>query len=198
MRQYNQIADWYVDTRNPEVGVPDLLAFAKLLPRQARVLDAGCGHGVPVSQRLLQQGFQLHGLDSSAEMIARYRANFPGVPARREPVEDTRFDDASFDAVVAWGLLFHLRGRDQEAVMRRVSDWLAPGGWFLFTSGGTAGERTGEMGGIEFRYRSLGVDTYREILEGAGMRLHDHHTDEWDNHVYIAQKGRAALSSSTR
>ena len=196
MREYDRIADWYVDTRNPEVGAPDLLAFAKLLPRQARVLDAGCGHGVPVSQLLLQQGFQLHGLDSSAKMVARYRANFPGVPTQCEPVEDAHFDEASFDAVVAWGLLFHLCEREQKTVIRRVSNWLAPGGWFLFTSGRTAGERVGEMGGIEFRYRSLGVDTYRETLEEAGMHLHDHHTDEWDNHVYIAHKGRAALSSS--
>jgi SAM-dependent methyltransferase len=196
VREYDQIADWYVDSRSPEVGVPDLVAFAKLFPHPAKVLDVGCGHGVPVSQFLLQRGFHLYGLDSSAEMIARYRINFPRVPTRCEPVQDAHFDEASFDAVVAWGVLFHLGESDQETVIRRVSAWLEPGGWFLFTSGPAAGERVGEMGGIEFRYRSLGVDRHREVLEEAGMRLHDHHSDEWDNHVYLARKGRDDDSAS--
>ena len=190
MHEYDQIADWYVDSRSSEIGVPDLVAFAKLLPRQTKVLDLGCGHGVPVSQFLLDQGFQLCGLDSSVELIARYRANFPHVPTRCEPVQDAHFEEASFDAVVACGLLFHLRRREQEAAIRKVADWLKYGGWFLFTSGSAAGERVGEMSGVEFHYRSLGVDVYRQLLEEAGMRLHDHHSDDWDNYVYLARKGR--------
>ncbi len=196
MREYDQIADWYVDSRGAEVGLPELEAFLEPLPQQAEVLDLGCGHGVPVTRFLLDRGFHPLGLDSSVEMLARYRASFPELPTRCERVQDARFDGASFDAVVAWGLLFHLTEREQESLIEKVANWLVPGGRFLFTSGEAAGERVGEMGGVEFRYRSLGVEGYRRVLEEEGMCLDDHHRDAWENHVYFAWKGRAGNSSS--
>ena len=188
MREYDQIAEWYVAARNPEVGVPDLTAFARRLPADARVLDLGCGDGVPISQFLTREGFDVVGLDSSPEMIARYRANFPGVPARCERVEEATFAAESFEAVVAWGVLFHLSEADQGAVIRKVSEWLRPGGRLLFTSGDVEDTSEGEMDGVSFRYTSLGVSGYRDVVERAGMHLEAEHRDEWDNHVYVAAK----------
>ena len=127
-------------------------------------------------------------LDSSLEMIARYRGNFPAVPARCVRVQAAHFPAASFEAVVAWGVLFHMPEADQEGVIRKVAEWLKPGGWFLFTSGNVEGTSEGEMNGVSFRYVSLGVKTYRHLIDRAGMYLETHHSDTWDNHVYIARK----------
>jgi hypothetical protein len=41
MHEYDQIAEWYIATRNPEVGVPALAALARRLPLRAKVLDLG-------------------------------------------------------------------------------------------------------------------------------------------------------------
>ncbi len=188
MREYDQIAEWYVAARNPEVGIPDLQAFARLLPPDARVLDLGCGDGVPVSRLLTRAGFDVVGLDSSPEMIARYRANFPGVPTRCERVEGASFAAETFEAVVAWGVLFHLSEAEQRAVIRKVGDWLRPGGRLLFTSGESEGTSEGEMDGVPFQYISLGMSGYRDVVERAGMRLEAEHRDEWGNHVYVAAK----------
>ncbi len=186
MRAYDEIAAWFAATRSPEVGAPDLAAFARALPPRARVLDAGCGTGLPVSQLLLEAGCRLTALDSSAEMLRRYRARFPGVPTHRTRLQEASFAPASFDAVVAWGVLFHLNAAGQAAAIGRVGAWLRPGGRFLFTSGRTAGVTEGTMSGVAFRYVSLGVDAYRALLEGAGLHLEQHHTDAWENHVYVA------------
>lgn len=188
MHEYDQIADWYAAVRRPEVGIPDLAAFAESLPPGAKILDVGCGNGIPVSQFLLQAGFELIGLDSSSGMIAMYRAKFPDVPARCEPVQEASFAPESFEAVVAWGVLFHLSEAEQEAVLRKVSQWLKPGGKFLFTAGDSKGSVESKMNGVMFRYTSLGSSEYRRILESAGMRLEDEHSDAWENYVYRAQK----------
>ena len=188
MREYDQIAEWYATARSPEVGLPDLAALAESLPAGARVLDLGCGTGLPVSQFLQREGFDLVALDSSEAMVAHYRVNVPGAPVRRERAQDADFAAGSFDAVVAWGVLFHLSEADQATVIRKVARWLSPGGRFVFTSGEAAGETTGEMNGVAFQYRSLGVERYRELLERAGMRLEHHHADAWENYVYVASQ----------
>lgn len=188
MREYDQIAAWYAAARDPTVGVPELSALIRRLPPRTDVLDLGCGDGVPVSRCLIQAGFRITALDSSREMIARYQANFPGVPARCARAQEARFAAASFGAVVAWGVLFHLSEAQQRAVIRKVSGWLKPGGWFLFTAGDIRGEREGTMNGVAFRYVSLGARGYRDALEGAGMHLRADHRDAWDNHVYVAEK----------
>ncbi len=188
MREYDQIAEWYTAVRNLEVGVPDMEVFARMLPPRAKVLDLGCGDGIPISQILAREGLCLSGLDSSPEMIARYRANFPGVSTRCERVEEVDFAVGSFEGVVAWGVLFHLTEAKQKALIRQVSEWLKPGGQFLFTSGGTAGVSESEMNGVTFQYVSLGASAYRHLIEQAGMRLEDDHSDAWDNHVYVAKK----------
>ena len=188
MHEYDPIAAWYVATRHPEVGVPDLASFIRKLPPGSSVLDLGCGDGIPISRFLVQEGFDIVALDSSPEMIARYRANVPGVPARCERAEVADFPTGSFDAVIAWGVLFHLSEAEQRDVIENVADWLRPGGRFLFTSGEAKGTTEGNMNGVAFPYTSLGVGGYRDITESAGMHLEANYHDEWDNYVYIAEK----------
>jgi len=188
MRSYDRIAVWFERTRDPAVGLPDLDALARALPPSARVLDVGCGHGIPVSRWLVERGCRVTGLDSSPAMISRYGANVPDADARCGDVRVASFEPGSFDAVVAWGVLFHLSPADQEATIRRVATWLAPSGRFLFTSGDAAGETTGTMDGVTFRYVSLGALAYRRALESAGLVFDGAHDDAWDNHVYLAHR----------
>ena len=188
MRDYDQIADWYAATRNPRVGAADVQALARRLTPGARVLDLGCGNGVPISRLLIREGFDVVGLDSSPKMLERYEANFPGVATRCERVQEARFTDASLEAVVAWGILFHLSKTEQAAVIPRVSKWLKPGGTFLFTAGDCAGTAEGEMNGVSFWYVSLDIGGYARLVERAEMHLEDHYRDEWENCVYIARR----------
>ena len=192
MRAYDQIAEWYVAHRSPEVGVAEVEALIQTLPPGARVLDLGCGDGEPLSRCLAQGGAELTGLDSSAVMVARYRARFPGVRAVRARAQHASFSAGAFEAVVAWGVLFHLSEAGQRAVLEKVSTWLVPGGRFLFTSGTEAGEREGTMEGVTFRYVSLGVTGYRALAERAGLELEREHRDAWDNHVYVAARDAEA------
>lgn len=188
MREYDEIAAWFADTRRRDTGVPDVTAFARALPQGARVLDLGCGTGVPITQCLLEQGCEVYAIDSSPAMIARFRVAFPGVPAACERIQDSTFFDTTFDGIVAWGVFFHLDRADQEAAIAAIARALKPGGQMFFTSADVEATAESAMHGVPFTYVSLGSAAYARLLRDHGLELTDEHNDAWDNYVYIAAK----------
>jgi SAM-dependent methyltransferase len=81
MREYDLIADWFPTDRGRTVGVAEALAVAATLAVRSRILDVGCGNGVPVTEALVNAGYRMVGLDNSAGMLARFHANLPGTPS---------------------------------------------------------------------------------------------------------------------
>jgi ubiquinone/menaquinone biosynthesis C-methylase UbiE len=63
MREYDLIADWYWTDRGRTVGVAEALAVAATLPAGSRILDIGCGNGVPITAALVKAGQHVVGLD---------------------------------------------------------------------------------------------------------------------------------------
>ena len=104
MREYDENAEWYASDRTHPTGVPEVTVLAASVPRGARVLDIGCGNGLPITRTLLDAGHHVIGLDSSREMLARFRANLPATPVIRGLVQTSAFADEVFDAAVAWGV----------------------------------------------------------------------------------------------
>ena len=188
MREYDQIFDWYVAERSPEVGVADVEEFVCTLAPGARILELGCGSGVPITRLLVRSGFQVFGVDSSAKMVAAFSANFPGLSVQCATIQDSDFFTTDFAAVIAWGVLFHLTPDMQRAALAKIAQHLQPQGRLLFTAGDKQGTRDGKMNDVDFRYYSLAADEYERILAENGMRLLNRHSDRWDNVYYIAEK----------
>ena len=112
-------------------------AFLELIGdvRGRRVLDAGCGEGYN-TRILARRGGRLTGVDLSERMIALAREE-----ERREPlgIDYVRtsytdlgaFDDASFDAVVAF--MSMMDGPRFDLAMREAFRVLRPGGFLAFS-----------------------------------------------------------------
>ncbi|MDR3700324.1 MAG: class I SAM-dependent methyltransferase [Candidatus Sulfopaludibacter sp.] len=190
MREYDLIADWYANDRGGSVGVAEALAVAAMLPAHSRILDVGCGNGVPITEALVNAGHRVIGLDSSAGMIARFRANLPGTPVVRGDARASPFADNSFDAAISWGMMFHLPRRDQASVFASVSRVLKQGAPFLFTaaeidSADDAGI-TGTMNGVTFHYYA--VASYRTLTMEFDLTLIDIHDDPGVSTYYLTRK----------
>jgi ubiquinone/menaquinone biosynthesis C-methylase UbiE len=191
VREYDLIADWYASERVSQTGVPEATALAQSISTGGRVLDIGCGNGIPVTRALLSAGHRVVGLDSSSEMLARFRANCPDTPAVRGIVQSSPFSDDAFDAAVAWGVMFYLNPDDATTAIASVSRVLKAGAPFLFTSGDVDGGYTAKedtMNGVVFRYFSFNVDGYRRILRDHALTLVDVHADSGRNTCYLARK----------
>ena len=158
------------------------------------MLDVGCGNGLPLTRLLVDHGCRVVGVDSSPNMLARFAVNFPDVPAICAPIQDCDLGGRTFDAAVAWGVMFHLPLPEQVKAIATVASVLKPGGWFLFTSGDEEGGKDGvpfagaAMNGVRFFYYSFTKDAYRDVLREHGLTLEHTHLDEGKNMYYLARK----------
>jgi ubiquinone/menaquinone biosynthesis C-methylase UbiE len=193
MREYDLIAEWYASERVDQTGVPEVTALAQSISIGGRVLDIGCGNGIPITRALLVAGHRVIGLDSSSKMLARFRANCPDTPAVQGVVQSCPFADNSFDAAIAWGVMFYLNPDEAIKAIASVSRVLKAGAPYLFTSGDVEGGYTAKedtMNGVMFRYFSFSVASYRRILGEHGFTLVDVQADSGKNGgtYYLARR----------
>jgi SAM-dependent methyltransferase len=181
------------------VGASVVADWSQTLHERAAVLDLGCGTGVPISQALIERGFNVYGVDASPSMVAAFRASFPRVPIECAAVEDSDFFGRTFDGVVAWGPFFLLDVEVQRRLIAKVAAVLSGGGRLLFTAPSqsccrraspTANSWADAMTGRTSI--SLGQEAYRNVLEAEGMSLVGTHRDEGENHYYFAKKTQVA------
>jgi 2-polyprenyl-3-methyl-5-hydroxy-6-metoxy-1,4-benzoquinol methylase len=99
-----------------------------LLPRGARVLDAGCGTG-RVGAALHARGHHVTGVDVDPALIEAARADHPGPRWEVADLATLRLDDDPFDAAVLAGnvLVFVAPGSERD-VLARVAAHVRPDG----------------------------------------------------------------------
>jgi SAM-dependent methyltransferase len=105
--------------------------LSRLIEPQARVLDLGCGAGVPATKFLTEKNFNVLGLDISAVQIERARRLVPGANFEQADMVTWQHEPASFDAVVSFYALIHVPLADQRNLLRKIRRWLRPGGYLL-------------------------------------------------------------------
>jgi SAM-dependent methyltransferase len=103
------------------------LAALEGLPRDARILDAGCGTGGFLTRlRAARPGAPLFGLEYAPSAAARAAAK-AGAAVAAGSVNALPFPDASFDAVVSLDVLCHV-AVDEGAALAEFTRILKPGG----------------------------------------------------------------------
>lgn len=128
-------SQWYIDRfRRMAAEGADLAGEARLidalLPRGARVLDAGCGPG-RVGAELAARGHEVVGVDADPALIDAAKADHPGpqwIVADLAALDLAAMDEPEpFDAAVLVGnvLPFVAPGTEPE-VLRRVAGHLHP------------------------------------------------------------------------
>jgi len=97
----------------------------------SRLLDVGCGTGHHLA-RYRQRGFEVVGVDGSAEMLELARAANPGVPLQRADLQTLPFSDATFDVVLSLEVLRYLP--EPALALREMARVLRPGGVVVATA----------------------------------------------------------------
>jgi len=167
-RGYDVIGDRFVEWRDRIVGDPRRRwadALTSRLPDGARVLELGCGAGVP-DTRLLAERFHVTGVDISGEQVKRARANVPNAAFIQADFTRLELEPASFEAVAAFYSFNHVPRDLLGDLFARVHSWLVPGGLVLTALGtGDTPGWTGDFLGAPTFFSSFPPETNRRLLD---------------------------------
>ncbi len=135
-RGYDQVADEYAALESADAPWPRLKrvrAFAAHLPQGSRMLDVGCGNGLPATRELALR-HDVTGVDISEQQIVRARSNVPAVTFMRGDVREVDLPVGAFDAIVALYLIDNIARGDYPALFRRLGELLRPSGRLLLSA----------------------------------------------------------------
>jgi SAM-dependent methyltransferase len=93
------------------------------LPPGARVLDLGCGSGLPTAKQLLDAGVEVVGVDESKVMLQLAEQQAPGGRYLHKDLREIG-ELGEFDAVVAFFTLLMLPRRDIPPMLTKIRGWL--------------------------------------------------------------------------
>jgi len=175
-----------MSARDPCIGTAIVRKWSHTLPPRGSVLDLGCGHGVPISQTLIDEGFTVFGVDGSRTLTEAFQKHFPNAFVECAGIEDSEFFQRTFDGIVAWGLMFLMPPHTQCAVIHKVARALNPNGRFLFTSPKEIVRWRDAL--TDRESVSLGAERYHQLLNAEGLDVLGEPSDKGGNHYYLASK----------
>lgn len=144
------------------------------LTTPSRVLDLGCGSGVPVALTLADAGHQVTGVDLSEVQVRRARERVPAATFIQADATKLDLPADGFHAVVSFFALIHIPLDEQQELLRRIAAWLRPGGLFVATVGTTAWTGSEENwldGKVPMWWSHADAHTTQTWLEAAGFAI---------------------------
>ena len=114
---------------NPEYSyfVDQLIETVK----KGRILDLGCGVGIPVAKKLANHGYDVVGIDVSKKMVEAAKSNVPNAEFLNEDMLKFKIEPESYDGICAFFSLNHIKKADAPKVIEKVFHGLKEGGAFL-------------------------------------------------------------------
>jgi SAM-dependent methyltransferase len=143
--------------------------LAEQLDRPARVLDLGCGSGLPTAKQLVEAGIEVVGTDESAVMLELAKEQAPGGTYLRRDMRDLS-DLGEFDAAVAFFSLITLPRADIPPLLRGVRELLrGPRLLQLSMVLGDFDEFPIMFLGVPMKASAYPPDELRQVVAGAGF-----------------------------
>lgn len=168
---YDKIAAEYQADRNVFDNRKELEEFAKLMPRHARILDVGCGAGVPVVKFLVESGFDVTGIDFSESMLEFARRNVPQAKFIRKDMTELDFEEGFFDGLTAFYSLIHVPRDNHLLLLRSFHRILKPNGIMLICLGPDAWEATEEYYGTMMFWSHFSPEESRQLVKKAKFKI---------------------------
>lgn len=168
---YDKIARRYVNEREKIDNQKELDDFRSRLKPKAKILDVGCGTGIPVARDLSRLGFDVVGIDLSNEMISTARQNVAGVKFCQMNMTEIDFPDESFDALISCYAIFHVGREKHGAIFKSFHSLLKPKGIMLVSVGASDWEAVEDYFGNDMFWSHYDPATTESLVTEAGFDI---------------------------
>lgn len=170
---YNAIADRYLATRTRDSEDVRLLGeLIARLPVGAKVLDAGCGAGLPISQ-MLSEKFEVTGVDFSEAQIELASKNVPKATFICQDMTQLNFPDNTFDAICSYYAIIHIPREEHQSLLVNFHRMLKPDGQALLCLGAESVVEDIDENflGARMYWSHYDSETYLRILTECGFSI---------------------------
>lgn len=170
---YNTIANRYLAERTRDSQDVRLLdELMERLPGNAKVLDAGCGAGIPISQ-ILSERFQVTGVDFSEAQVELAKKNVPTAEFLCEDMTKMDFPDETFNGITSYYAIIHIPREEHQALLANFHRMLKPGGLALLCLGAEhlIDDIDENYLGTRMYWSHYDADTYLNMLRDCGFEI---------------------------
>ena len=170
---YNAIADRYLAERTHDSEDVRLLNdLIDRLSENSKVLDAGCGAGIPISQILSEQ-FHVVGVDFSEAQIEMAKKNVPNAKFLCEDMTKLNFPENTFDGIASYYAIIHIPREEHQSLIANFHRMLKPGGFALLCLGAedVIDDIDENYLGTRMYWSHYDTETYLKMLHERGFSI---------------------------
>jgi len=170
---YQKIALMYHKQRGKYPNKELLLKFTRYLPRNSRVLDLGCGAGVPVSKFLSDKGYAVTGIDFANSMLKLARKNVPKARFIQMDMTNMKLKPNSFDGAVSFYAIIHVPREKHSKIYKKLHKILRSQAIMLLNASGTGTweEYSENYMGVPMFWSFYNPKKTLEIIRNEGFKI---------------------------
>ena len=170
---YERAAEAYLADR-PQTS-PDIASLDHLLSRLApgaRVLDAGCGAGVPIAQRL-SRSYHVVGVDFSERQLALAAQHVPAIEPVCQDLTRLGLAPCVFDAIVSYYAIIHIPRVAHAGILADFYRLLWPGGLAFLCLGAMDldDDFDDDYYGVRMYWSHYDAPTNLDLMQRAGFEI---------------------------
>jgi SAM-dependent methyltransferase len=193
-QNYDEIAENYLASKDDQT-----VMFAKKLEERlsdgAKILDAGCGPGIPIA-KYLSENFDVLGIDISAKQIELASKLVPNAKFRKMDMLDlgNEFDPGFFDGIICMYSIFHINRKKHLEILKEFYRVLKSPGYLMICMGLEDNpEQKNEWHGGKMFWSHYGREKNLELLKKAGYEIISEEAwnppdDPNDRHLFVLCK----------
>jgi ubiquinone/menaquinone biosynthesis C-methylase UbiE len=170
---YDKVWDEYLEVRTESPDEMALLPdFIERLPENAKVLDAGCGAGIPVT-KILSEKFDVIGVDISKKQIEMAREFLPACEFVWQDMSTLTYPDNYFDGIISLYAITHVPREEHKGIIDNFYRMLKEGGYMMicFATVDEPGSVVDDFFGVKMYWSSFDAGTNVEMLKESGFEV---------------------------
>lgn len=162
-----------VNTVPNEMELYFLKKLVSQVSENAKVLDLGCGTGLPFDRFLVEKNVAVTGIDISQKHIGLSRKNVPEAKFIKGDFSKFDFGNEKFNGVISFYAIFHIPREEHKDLFIKMNELLIEKGLILVTLGTSGSEYEEEQDwcGAPMAWSTYEPQTYKQMLDETGFEI---------------------------